>query len=118
MTENTKQPFKLSYADTGSDVDMNAQEIETAKREVYINVTFKPNPKIGFIRMHEKVFPLYAIDIARPQDTDTTDRYYLQLSSEDLEKLNTKHKLKKVHFTLCMTPVSYTHLTLPTKRIV
>ena len=34
MTDNTKKPFKLNYADTGSDVDMTAQEIETVKKEV------------------------------------------------------------------------------------
>ena len=50
MTENTKKTFKLNYADTGSDVDMTAQEIETVKKEVNVNVTFKPNPKIGVIQ--------------------------------------------------------------------
>ena len=104
MTDNTKKPFKLNYADTGSDVDMTAQEIETVKKEVNVNVTFKPNPKIGFIRMHEKVFPLYCIDIERPNNADTKDRYYLQMSKEDLEYLARKHGIKKVHFTLCITP--------------
>ena len=48
MTNNTKKPFKLNYADTGSDIDMTAQEIETVKKDVNVNVTFKPNPKINF----------------------------------------------------------------------
>ena len=101
-SDDTKKPFELNYADTGSDVDMDAQGVETIKREVQVNINFKLNDHTGFIRQHSKVFPLYAIAIGRPDNPNIKDTYYLQLSKEDLDYLITKHKVIKVHFTPCI----------------
>ena len=84
-SDDTKKPFELNYADTGSDVDMDAQGVETIKREVQVNINFKLNDHTGFIRQHSKVFPLYAIAIGRPDNPNIKDTYYLQLSKEDLD---------------------------------
>ena len=103
MNDTTQTPLKLNYADTGSNVDMEAHEIPTVKKTVIVDVNFKPKQTTGFIRMHEKQFPLFVTDIPRATNPKVMDRYVLQLSKEDMDKFARKHKIKKAHFSPLIT---------------
>ena len=95
-------PFTLTYADTGSDVDMEGSGVATVKKEIHVNVNFKCSERTGFVRMHKDVFPLYCIDVGRPDNPEIKDRYYLQLDKADRDKLAVRMTIKKVHFTPCI----------------
>jgi hypothetical protein len=103
-TTTTKKPSVLDFASTGSDVDMEAADVDGIKHTIKVNISMKPSLNLGYVRSHPECCALYATAISRPGDSTIKDTYFLQLQKEEQDELEKWTSLKKVHFTPLILP--------------
>ena len=99
----------MAYVDFGKGGIVESSRIALVPDCFYLflperyNYVYAPFPEVGDYRL-EKFLKLHGIEGLNISTSTITDK--------GLSMLKAKHGLKEIH------PVSYTHLTLPTKRIV
>ena len=64
-TTTNKKPQILDFASTASDVDMEAADVDAIKHKIKVNISIKPNLRLGYVRSHA-------------EDSKAKDTFFLQ----------------------------------------
>ena len=98
----TKRP-NVTLADTGSDVDMDPEDVESIRHKLKIDVEMKPSYNLGYFRTLEKTYPLYGARLRL--GSNKLKEFTLNISTEERTRLVNSHvPILKYHYTPTITP--------------
>ena len=106
--DQDKKPTLVSLADTGSDVDMSVDDIETVRHKIDVNISLRPNKRLGFARAHPKFFAVYTAQLKNVEGK--TQSHVITFSDDPVINKKKRDELRefatigKTHFCPIITP--------------
>ena len=111
--------FSLSAASlaTTTKEEVNIENVKAPPRDIkdILRLVEQTKPDLAIVERAKKIV---ASPLPASQDNEVLNHFYTRRSAAFEDLGNTTEALKNLEIAVNKYPVSYTHLTLPTKRIV